>query len=307
MIKRLVLTATLFLSFVSHAGNVKKIAFTFDDAPKEATGYFDGPTRAAKLIAELKYHNIKGAAFFANSSRLDSEGTKRLMAYANAGFIIANHTDSHPDVLKTELKDYIHDIDVAHQKLKDYPNFKPWFRFPYLREGDTPEKRDGIRQYLSENGYFNAYITLNNYDWYLEELFQEAIKNGQTIDFAKLKALYIDLLILGAEYYDLLAVKHLGRSVSHVMLLHEMDTTAMFVGDLADEFRRRGWEVISPEQAYQDEIAHYQTQTVLPYNPGRLGEIAKDSGQNKGLWHFTLEEKYIKRRFDWEVLVGAEE
>ena len=282
--------------------DAKYVAFTFDDAPRSAKGYFDGPTRAQKLIEELKKHELSQVAFFANSKSLDGEGQARLLAYANAGHIIANHTHSHPDINKTDLNTYIREIETAHHVLKEYPNFKSWFRFPYLREGNTIIKRDGVRKYLEKMGYFNAYITLNNYDWYLENLFQQAVQNERKINFDKLKALYIDVLIQGAEYYDSLAVKHLKRAPKHVLLLHEMDLTALFVGDLADAFRKKGWRVISPVEAYQDAIANYQTNVVMKYNPGRIGELAKDNGQKKQLWHNTLNESYLKKRFMEEVI-----
>ena len=298
----LFIASLLFCLCFSSVSMAKQIAFTFDDAPRQANGYFDGPTRAKKLIKELKDHGIKQAAFFATTSHLNEEGKARLKAYANAGHIIANHTHTHPDINKTILVAYLEEITTAHNQIKDYPNFKPWFRFPYLREGDTKQKRDGVRAYLAINGYRNAYITLNNYDWYIENLLQDALKSGEEIDFEKLKEFYIDVIIQGAQYYDELAVKYLGHSPKHVILLHEMDITAMFVGDLADAFRQKGWQVISPEKAYQDPIASYQTERLMKYNPGRIGEIAKDKGQTKRLWHNTLDETYLKARFDKEVV-----
>ena len=81
-----------------------------------------------------------------------------------------------------------------------------------------------------------------------------------------------------------------------------MDLTALFVGDLADAFRKKGWRVISPVEAYQDAIANYQTNVVMKYNPGRIGELAKDNGQKKQLWHNTLNESYLKKRFMEEVI-----
>lgn len=298
----LFIASLLFCLCFSSVSMAKQIAFTFDDAPRQANGYFDGPTRAKALIKELQEHGIKQAAFFATTSHLNEEGKARLKAYANAGHVIANHTHTHPDINKTSLEDYLQEITTAHNKIKDYPNFKPWFRFPYLREGDTQQKRDGVRAYLAQNGYRNAYITLNNYDWYIENLFQDALKNGKEVDFEKLKNFYIDVIIQGAQYYDELAVKYLGHSPKHVILLHEMDITALFVGDLADAFRENGWQVISPEKAYQDPIASYQTERIMKYNPGRIGEIAKDKGQTTQLWHHTLDEAYLKARFDKEVV-----
>lgn len=293
------LLLTLTFSFTV---NAKSIAFTLDDSPRFASGYFDGPTRAKKLLAELKRHRVPQVAFFSVGQNVNEEGKKRLLAYAQAGHVIAHHSNTHPDFNKTSLEDYLADFNKAEAVLANLPNYKPWHRFPYLREGNTALKRDGMRALLKQKGYMNAYITLNNYDWYLEDLFQEAIKNKQDVDFDALQKLYVSLLMESIEYYDKMATSHLGRSPRHVLLLHEMDITALFLGDLVDELRTRGWQIISPELAFTDEIAQFQAKKVFKFNPGRIGEIAYSKGQKKGLWHSSLEENYIKQRFVNEVL-----
>jgi peptidoglycan/xylan/chitin deacetylase (PgdA/CDA1 family) len=294
--------ALILLLAASSIAHAKELAITFDDSPRRADGYFDGPTRAKALLAELKRHNIPQVAFFSVSQNLDQEGMQRLQSYSNAGHIIANHTHSHPDFNQLSLQEYTDNVGKADQLLRDFPTFKKWFRFPYLREGDTATKRDGMRAYLQEHDYINAYITLNNYDWYIETLFQEAVSKGIRIDLEKLKNFYITTIIEGIEYYDQLALTHTGRSPKHVLLLHEMDITALFVGDLADALREKGWEIISPEKAYTDRIASYHMQSVLKYNPGRVGEIALDKEQKSDLWHRTLNENYLRGRFESEVL-----
>lgn len=294
-----ILILSLLLNAIAHS---KELALTFDDAPRDASGYFDGPTRAELLIKKLKDHDVKQATFFVVTQDLNEEGKARVKAYAEAGHILANHTHSHPDFNQLSLSAYVQDFLNAEEELDQFDNTRKLFRFPYLREGDTKEKRNGMRKKLAELGYQNAYITLNNYDWYIENLFQEAIAERKEIDLEKLRELYVDVLIKGIEYYDQMAVDHLGRSPKHLLLLHEMDITALFIGDLVDELRARGWKIISLEDAYTDPIADYQTDRVLKFNPGRIGEIARDKGQTKGLWHDTLEESYLKKRFDQEVV-----
>lgn len=296
--------AALIFFVIASTVQAKELAITFDDAPRRAAGYFDGPTRAKKLLEELDSHHIPKVAFFSVSQQLDEEGRARLQAYSAAGHIIANHTHSHPNFNQLSLQAYLDDVARADSLLSSYPTFKKWFRFPYLREGDTQAKRDGMRQYLDENGYINAYITLNNYDWFIETLFQEAIAKGIEVDPGKLQRFYIDVIAQGIEYYDQMAVAHTGRSPKHVLLLHEMDITAMFVGDLADALRARGWKIISPEEAYTDQIAAYRTPSLMKYNPGRIGEIARDKGQKSDLWHETLDEQYLRKRFEREVLTA---
>lgn len=279
----------------------KELALTFDDSPRFARGYFDGPTRAKKLIENLSKHNVGPAVFFSVSGQIDEEGKKRLQKYVEAGHIIANHTATHPNFNEASLSEYEDNFKKAHNELKGFDTFKRLFRFPYLREGNTKEKRDGMRSILDQMNYQNSYITLNNYDWYIESLFQRSF-NSSNFDFARMREFYVNVLIESIEYYDKMAITHLGRSPKHVLLLHEMDISALFIGDLIRALRKRGWKIISLEDAFTDEIAKYETQTIFPFNPGRIGEIAKDKGQDSGLWHESCDEQYLEERFRREVL-----
>ncbi|HEY8568753.1 polysaccharide deacetylase family protein, partial [Microbulbifer sp.] len=184
------LLAALLL-ITSASSQAAEVAFTFDDAPRNASGYFDGPTRAKNLLQQLEEHKIGKVAFFANTSDLSGEKLQRLQTYGDAGHIIANHSHTHPNFNQTSLQDYIDNVAEADKILGTFPTFKKWFRFPYLREGDTAAKRDGMRQYLQQNGYTNAYITLNNYDWHIEVLFQEAVAKGIAVDLDRLRRFYV--------------------------------------------------------------------------------------------------------------------
>lgn len=300
MIKTLSLVILLLFSGNLYAA--KEIAITFDDAPRAAVGYLSGLERANKLINTLEAHHVEQVAFFAVSRQLDIEGVSRLKRYGQAGHVIGNHTHSHFDFNKLSLLQYQREFLRAHHALKDMPGFQPYFRFPYLREGNTQKKRNGMRAVLKDYGYTNAYITLNNYDWYIEKLFQQAIKENPLLDMKKVSDFYVNVLMESIEYYDMMAKRHLGRSPKHVLLLHEMDISALFVGDLIKKLREKGWKLITLEQAYKDRLSTLTINKVFKYNPGRIAEIARINGQTHGLWHETLDEDYLKERFQKEVV-----
>jgi peptidoglycan-N-acetylglucosamine deacetylase len=263
----------------------REIALTFDDSPRFAKGYFDGPTRAQRLIKSLQEANVNQVAFFTNSSFMDEEGTQRIQSYIDAGHLIANHTHSHPDFNKTSLEKYIQEFDRAHDQLKDLATFVPWFRFPYLREGNDLIKRDGMREHLNKKSYINAYITVDFSDWHLEYLFQEAIKQNKNLDLNLVKKIYIENALAAAEYYDEMAIRYLKRSPKHVMLLHETDLAALFIADLALAFRAAGWKIITPTEAYTDDLLNFRVKDPLPNNPGRISELAYERGlERKYLW-----------------------
>jgi peptidoglycan/xylan/chitin deacetylase (PgdA/CDA1 family) len=280
------------------AALAKEVALTFDDAPRESS-FLSGNKRARLLLAALRDVNVPNVAFFVNTKKINKEGNDRIRMYAKNGHFIGNHSHSHPELNKVKAQLYIEDLSKADKDLSSYPNFTRWFRYPYLREGDTKEKRDQVREKLKELKYFNAYVTVNNYDWYIDTLFQKAITKKNKVNMNKLKDVYIGVLIASMDYYEDMAMKVLGRSPKHILLLHENDLAALFVKDLVIALRLRGWRIISPQEAYKDPISMYETSNVLPANPGRIGEIAKDKGwhgRNK-LWHEACNENFLEKMF----------
>lgn len=202
---------------------------------------------------------------------------RRLQSYASAGHIIANHTHSHPDLRETDLTSYLDDIKQAHRLLKHFVNFRPWFRYPFLSEGDTREKRDGVRNALEEMNYQNGYVTVDTYDWYMDWLVQDAINSGKKVYFDKLRKVYIKVLAESIDFYDDLARRVLGRSPKHVLLLHENDLAAMFVKDLVEHLEKNGWTIISAEEAYTDPIADIEPDTFF-LGQGRVAALAHLAG-----------------------------
>ncbi len=69
-----------------------------------------------------------------------------------------------------------------------------------------------------------------------------------------MQKLFLEHLIGALNFYDDLAIKTLGYSPKHVMLLHEVDATVMFIDALVKELRSRGWKIISAEDAYNDKM-----------------------------------------------------
>ena len=89
-------------------------------------------------------------------------------AWAQAGHLVGNHTASHRSLAdpKVSLEWFIADVQAADATVRDLPSFVPMLRFPYLKEGDTLTKRDGLRAWMARNGYKSAPISIDASDWY---------------------------------------------------------------------------------------------------------------------------------------------
>lgn len=251
----------------------KRIALTFDDVPRQRGAFFTPEERTHKLIAALSQARVEQAAFFITPGNLDTPdgagGERRIDAYVAAGHVIANHSYSHTHLNRSTAEDYLADLDRAAAWLEGRAGYRPWFCFPYLGEGGRDkEKRDAVRQGLAERGLRNGYVTADGSDWHLEALTIEAAKAGKTMDMKALRRLYLQSQLSGVEYHDELARRTIGRSPAHVLLLHETDLAAMYIGDLVAELRRNGWTIVTPDDAFADEI-----RTAMPDVPYSYGTL----------------------------------
>ena len=255
-----------------------KIALSFDDAPRKETLFLKGKDRAEILVQELKKSKVDEVMFFVTTEGLSRPETKRRVArYNQAGHLIANHTHSHerPDDLGVDA--YVEDVKRADSLVRVYSNFVPFFRYPYLDYGKTQKTRDQVRSQIRNLGYKNGYVTVDNFDWYFDHAVQEALRQGRHVNLKRLRKAYVHALWDSIQFYDNLSKVVLGRSVRHVLLLHENDVAAMFVSDLVAHIKSKGWEIISPLEAYKDPIADIMPET-LRNNNGKVAAIATEQG-----------------------------
>ena len=261
----------------------KRVALTFDDVPRMAGAFMTQDERTEKLIGALKTAQVQQAAFFLNPCNLSDParagGEARIAAYVNAGHVIANHSCTHPNLDTTTVEVYLADIDKAAVWLRGRVGYRPWFRFPYLREGgDDKAKRDAVRAGLKARGLRNGYVTADGNDWNLEALTVQAKTEGKAMDMKALRKLYLQTQLSALDYHEELARRTLGRSPAHVLLLHETDLAALYIGDLVTELRRNGWTIITADKAFSDPI-----NTAMPDVPDADGTLTGSMAWEKGI------------------------
>ncbi len=254
----------------------KRIALTFDDVPRRPGAFLSQDERTRRLIAVLRSRGVSQVALFVNPGEI-AEGEagraarRRIAAYVAAGNVLANHTEHHLGLSKVGAEAFLADVDAAQAWLVRQPNHRNWTRFPFLDEGGRDKaRRDAARAGLAARHLQNGYVTAEASDWNMEALALAAVQAGKTIDMAAFRDLYVESHVQAADFADALAVKTIGRSPAHVMLLHETDIAALFIGDLIDALHRDGWEIITSDQAYADPIRDARPD--VPFTNGTLIE-----------------------------------
>lgn len=267
----------------------KMIALSFDDVPRARGAFFTADDRTRRIIAELNRARAPQAAFFVNPAAIGQGdgvgGDRRIAAYVAAGHVIANHGNTHPRLGTTTAEAYLADIDAAEAWLKDRPGYRPWFRFPFLDEGGKDKvKRDAIRAGLAARGLRNGYVTAESSDWHLESLTRDAVQAKKRIDRKALGRLYVRWHVEAANFADGLLQKVAGRQPVQMMLLHETDLAALYIGDLVRALRRDGWIIVSADAAYADPIGTEMPD--VPWAQGTLTEaLAWQAGVPAPRWY----------------------
>lgn len=284
----------------------KRIALSFDDAPRNRGAFFTPDQRTDRLIAGLRLGRVPQAVFFVNPGFLSTPdgagGEARIDRYVAAGHVVANHSWDHPHLSSTSAADYLANIDRADAWLRPHAGFRPWFRFPFLDEGGRDKvKRDAIRAGLAARGLRNGYVTAEASDWNMETLTVAAKKAGKPMDMDALRLLYVESHVQAADFADGLAIKTWDRSPVHVMLLHETDLAALYIADLVAALRADGWEIVSADEAYADPIGQ-----IFPDTPFANGTLTESAAWEKGLpaprWYERNDVDLANRLFAERVL-----
>lgn len=289
----------------------RRIALTFDDVPRQRGAFLAPDERTEKLVAALKAAGVTQAAFFVNPGRLSNldgvGGEARIATYVAAGHVIANHSFAHKHLSEVTAEEYLTDIDATEVWLKGRVGYRPWFRFPYLDEGGSNKaKRDAVRQGLRERGLRNGYVTADGSDWNLETLTIDAASAGRQMDMEALRKLYVASQMSGVEYHDELARRTFGRSPAHVLLLHETDLAALFIGDLVAELKRHGWTIITADEAFADRVGKLEPD--VPHSAGTvIGSVAWQNDVKPPLWPIWMSTGVVQFLFERRVIKNSPE
>lgn len=283
------LLITFFSVFLAISASAKEIALTFDDAPGETTLHFTPEQRTDELIRKLNALDVPPVIIFANPCNGGEPAyiQKQLQKFKDNHDIIGNHTCSHPRLDDVGFERFVFDTEKAENMLGSLLQPKKLFRFPYFNEGNKVELRDQVRKWLKDHDYKNIPASVDNEDPIFSAKINDAKSQGEKINYGKVKSIFLEHILSGAEYAERIAVKNLGYSPKHVILLHQKDATVLFIDDLVKEFRKRGWKIISASEAIKDPLYSIEPKNTLS-TYGLLAQVVKEkTGDYKPSYDFN--------------------
>ncbi len=276
----------------TQSSNEKRfLAVTMDDPNTYQTPLLSPDERNLAILKHLDSHKIRAALFICGERVDNPEGNRLLSRWNDAGHMLGNHTYSHPYYHSNKIDSvtYIEDIIKCENILTSYGGNCKRFRYPFLKAGNTIEKRDSVRKYLKKQGYRHGYVTIDTSDWYIEERLKTRLKSNPGLDPNPYKVFYIKHMLDRANYYDDLAKRALGRRIRHTLLIHHNLLNAMFLGDLLNALKENGWSLIDASNAFEDPIFELEPD-IIPAGESITWAVVKESGKFDDMLRYPAED-----------------
>jgi peptidoglycan/xylan/chitin deacetylase (PgdA/CDA1 family) len=273
------MTRLLLLALFVVGLPAQEISLTFDDLPNHGD-LPPGVTRAdvaRTFVAALKPAGVEFYGFI-NAGRAEGDAAQNevLRIWRDAGFPLASHSFTHMDLHRSSVEDFKRNIDqneATLEQLMEDQNWK-WFRYAYLREGDTVEKRREVRAYLKQQGYRTAQVTIDFGDYMWNAPYARCMTKGDQEAVEELKSLYLeaaeDFLDAGQELADML----FGRDMNHTMLLHIGAFTGLMLPELFDLLDDLDFKVVTLAEAHSDPAYESDPDVATPRGETLLMQLA---------------------------------
>ncbi|MEH6620344.1 polysaccharide deacetylase family protein [Maribacter arcticus] len=278
------------------------ISFTFDDGITSDLAGIKFEEWNSMILSHLENENLKAVFFVTGKNKLNKKGQNLLNSWNDKGHNIANHTFTHPNFnsQKNNVQLFKNELIQTDSIISKLSNWVKLFRFPYLKEGASKAKVDSIRNVLIDNNYKNGYVTIDASDWYINQRLINRINSVgiENTKIDKFKKFYIQHLIDRANYYEKLSYQINKRHINHTLLLHHNLTSALFLGDLIKDFKKKGWIIINAKEAYQDEVFENQPKSEYA-GESLIWSLAKQSGKFEQSLRYPAEDsRYEENAID---------
>jgi len=258
-----------------------QLAITMDDPRLTLDTTLQWQDANSRILKALDSRSVKAALFVCGMRVDESDGSKLLSAWDRAGHMLCNHSYSHlnyggPTSYADFAVDFLKDVKI----IAPYQNKAALFRYPFLKEGDTADKRDRFRALLKESGYRVGHVTIDASDWYVNERMTDRLAKQPKASIQPYRDYLIAHLLDRASFYRQLAIDVLGRDIRHTLLIHYNSLNALVLSDVMAAFETAGWQWIDASLAYQDEVFHSLPNT-LPAGESLIWALAAETGRFK--------------------------
>ena len=239
---------------------VHPLLVTVDDLPI-ANGRLHADAAARErvtreMLAVLRKHGIKAVGFVTWRNVGDAAGERLLDEWLAEGHELGNHSYTHPDYPRTDSEAYVADMERARSTLAGFLEGRGrrlrFFRFPFLREGDTEAKLARMREWLKATGQRSVPVTIDDQDWSFEEPWVAAQRANDAPALRRLAEDYQHALRLGALAYTAAGDALFERPTPQILLLHATAVGAAQWDALFTWLKGRGFRFATADEVLAD-------------------------------------------------------
>jgi len=246
-----------------------EIAITVDDLPVHAP-FPPGVTPNQvndQMVAALKAAGVP-AIGFVNGVGVEHqpETIQALRDWRAAGFLIGNHTWSHPHLSQLSLAEFEIEVSKNESMLSELGGSTDWrwFRYPFLDEGKDEAQRVAARRVLARHGYRVADVTIGWGDWAFTGTWERCNKAGNTAAVAELERMYMDAAKESIPQARATAHALYGRDIPYVLLMHVSAMSAHMMPQVIKMYRDAGFRFVGIAQAASDPVYRADIDLSLP-------------------------------------------
>jgi len=236
----------------------------------------------SKIVAALRQAKLPATYGFVNARWTESEPDKIavLRAWRDAGDPLGNHTWSHMNLDANPLDAFESDVARNEPLISELMKNEDWhwFRFPFLVEGYTPEKRNGIRAYLGKHGYKIAGVTMSFSDYLWNEPYARCKAKGDQKSIRVLEKSYLRAAKDSANYSRAMSNQLFHRDIPYVLLMHVGAFDAEMLPRLLGVYRKQGFQFVALREAERDEFYKNDVNLELPASADTLEQAMAERG-----------------------------
>jgi len=212
---------------------------------------------ASSIIQTLQKYKAPPTYGFINARQIDDRpgDGEVLRLWRAAGFPLGNHAFSHMDLHANTAEAFEKDVLANEPMLQSLMADRDWrwFRYPYLREGDTSEKYQAVRAALAKHKYRVAQVTLDFSDYAYNGPYARCLAAKDTAALEWLKQSYVDRATASLTRGQDAARAIFGRDINHVMLLHIGAFETVMLPRLLDLLHETGFVLTTLDEAQKDD------------------------------------------------------
>ncbi|MEN1729663.1 MAG: polysaccharide deacetylase family protein [Pseudomonadota bacterium] len=251
------------------------MAVTIDDLPIATASRFNAEQKqiiTRRLLETLTTRGVPAIGFvnevqlFNEEGEIESEEVALLTQWLDAGMELGNHGYSHLSLNREDPMIWMADVDrgdtITQRLLKARGQTADWFRHPFLHVGRSAEVQAQTAEFLADEGYRIAPISIDNSDWIYADAYAWAWLAGDEEQMNRLGTDYVRYMLEVVEFYEDQSLKIVGEPLPHTLLIHANALNADWLDELLDALGERGYrwvdlDTATRHPAYDREIHGY--------------------------------------------------